>query len=83
MDLPTLPLGELQKLKSKIEKEIEGRYKKKRRQAMDEIKPIVAKYGLNFEDVIARPAAPKRSDDCSQENGQIQKARCHSLPSSG
>lgn len=59
MDLSALSHGELKKLKIKIEKEIESRDKKQRGQAMDEIKSIVAKYGLKLEEVIANPAARK------------------------
>lgn len=56
MELSELSLGELQKLQTRIEKEIVGRNKKQRGQALDEIKSIAAKYGLKLEDVIARPA---------------------------
>lgn len=59
MDLATLSHGELQKLKIKIEKEIEGRNKKQRSQAMDEIKAIVAKYGLNLNEVIGNAIVRK------------------------
>lgn len=62
MDISALSLGELQKLKTKIEKEIEGRNKKQRGQAMDEIKSIVAKYGLKLEEVISsKPAASPKT----------------------
>lgn len=56
MELSGLSLGELQKLQTRIEKEIAGRNKKQRGQALDEMKSIAAKYGLKLEDVIARPA---------------------------
>lgn len=59
MDLSTLTVGELQKLASRIEKEIESRNKKKRGQAMEEIKTIVAKYGLKLGEVMSQPAARK------------------------
>ena len=59
MDLSVLSPGELQKLKTRIEKEIDGRNKKQRGQAMDEIKSIVAKYGLKLEEVISNPATCK------------------------
>jgi DNA-binding protein H-NS len=57
MDLSVMSLGELQKLKVKIEKEIESRSKKQRGQALDEIKSIVAKYGLKLDDVIGKPSS--------------------------
>ena len=59
MDLSTLSVGELQKLAARIEKEIESRNKKKRGQAMEEIKSIVAKYGLKLGEVMGQPAARK------------------------
>ncbi len=52
MDLTALSHSELQKLKIKIEKEIESRNRKQRSQAMDEIKSIVAKYGLKLDEVV-------------------------------
>jgi DNA-binding protein H-NS len=54
-----MSLGELQKLKTRTEKEIESRSKKQRGQALDEIKSIVAKYGLKLDDVMGKPAARK------------------------
>jgi DNA-binding protein H-NS len=59
MDISALSHGELQKLKSRIEKEIEARNKKQRGQAMDEIRSIVAKYGLKLEEMVANPATRK------------------------
>ena len=61
MNLSTLSQSELQKLKTRIEKEIDGRNKKQRGQAMTEIKSIVAKYGLKLEEVISSKssASPK------------------------
>lgn len=59
MDLTALSHSELQKLKTKIEKEIESRNKKQRSQAMDEIKSIVAKYGLKLDEVIGNGAVRK------------------------
>lgn len=56
MDLSVMSLGELQKLKTRIEKEIESRGRKQRGQALDEIKSIVAKYGLKLDDVMGKPA---------------------------
>lgn len=53
MNLSTLSHGELQKLKARIEKEIESRNKKQRGRALTEIKSIVAKYGLKLEEVIS------------------------------
>lgn len=55
MDISALSIAELQKLKTKIEKEIESRNKKQRGQAMGEIKSIVAKYGLKLEEVMGSP----------------------------
>lgn len=59
MDLSVMTLGELQKLKTRTEKEIESRNKKQRGQALDEIKSIVAKYGLKLDDVIGKSAVRK------------------------
>jgi hypothetical protein len=56
MDLSTLSVGELQKLLVRVEKEIESRTKKKRGQAMEEIKSIVAKYGLKLDEVMGNGA---------------------------
>ena len=54
-----MSVGELQKLKTRIEKEIESRNKKQRSQAMDEIKSIVAKYGLKLDEVMGEPIVRK------------------------
>jgi DNA-binding protein H-NS len=62
MDLSILSVGELQKLIARVEKEIESRNKKKRGQAMEEIKSIVAKYGLKLGEVIGQPAPRKPRD---------------------
>ena len=59
MDISTLSVGELQKLAARIEKEIEIRNKKKRGQAMEEIKTIVAKYGLKLGEVIGQSVVRK------------------------
>lgn len=59
MDLSALSVGDLQKLAARIEKEIESRNKKKRGQVMEEIKTIVAKYGLKLGEVMGQPAARK------------------------
>ena len=59
MDLSVMSLGELQKLNTRIEKEIESHGKKQRGQALDEIKSIVAKYGLKLDDVMGKPTARK------------------------
>lgn len=69
MDLSTLSHGELQKLKIRIEKEIESRNKKQRGRAMTEIKSIVAKYGLKLEEVIS--SKPTASSKASQ--GETRK----------
>lgn len=57
MELSAMPLGELQKLSNKIEKEIQMRRQKQRGKALGEIKSIVAKYGLKLDDVIKIPVA--------------------------
>ncbi len=62
MDLSTLSVGELQKLIVRVEKEIESRTKKKRGQAMEEIKSIVAKYGLKLDEVMGQAPARKPRD---------------------
>jgi DNA-binding protein H-NS len=59
MDISALSVGELQKLAARIEKEIESRNKKKRGEAMEEIRTIVAKYGLKLGEVMGQPAARK------------------------
>ena len=59
MDISALTVGELHKLAARIEKEIESRNKKKRGQAMEEIKTIVAKYGLKLGEVLGQPAIRK------------------------
>jgi len=66
MELTTLSLGELQKLKAQIEKQIGNREKQQRDKAMDEIKSIAAKYGLKLADVVvetatARPSVGRKS----------------------
>lgn len=71
MELTGLSLGELQKLKTRIEKEIAGRNKRQRGQALGEMKSIAAKYGLKLEDVIA-PAKP--------EGAVPAKEQRHDLP---
>ncbi len=74
MDLTALSHSELQKLKTKIEKEIEGRNKKQRSQAMDEIKSIVAKYGLNLDEVIGNAIVRK------PRNGAAKAAKKSAKP---
>ena len=59
MNLSSMSVGQLQTLRTRIEKEIEGRSRKKRDKAMEEIKSIVAKYGLKLKDVIVNPPARK------------------------
>jgi DNA-binding protein H-NS len=63
MDLSDLSVGELQKLKVRVEKEIESRTKKKRGQAMEEIKSIVAKYGLKLGEVMGQAPVRKLRDE--------------------
>lgn len=74
MDLSAQSYGELQKLKSRIEKEIEVRNKKQRGQAMDEIKSIVAKYGLKLEEVIANPATRKSLENTTNAAAKPTKS---------
>lgn len=66
MDISVMSVGELQKLKTRIEKEIESRNKKQRSQAMDEIKSIVAKYGLKLDEVMGKPIARKPRSEASK-----------------
>ena len=62
MDLSARSIGDLQKLKTRIEKEIEVRNKKQRGQALEEIKSIVAKYGLKLDEVMGQPVARSPRD---------------------
>ncbi len=62
MDLSALSVGELQTLIARVEKEIESRTKKKRGQAMEEIKSIVTKYGLKLDEVMRQAPARKPRD---------------------
>jgi DNA-binding protein H-NS len=62
MDLSDLSVSELQKLIARVEKEIESRNKKKRGQAMEEIKSIVTKYGLKLDEVMGQAPARKPRD---------------------
>lgn len=56
MDLKSLSVPELQKLKNAVEKEIDGRKKNQRNKALGEIKSIAAKYGLKLSDVVGGEA---------------------------
>jgi DNA-binding protein H-NS len=47
--------AELNKLKTAVEKEIEGRKKTQRNKALGEIKNIAAKYGLKLSEVVSTP----------------------------
>lgn len=60
MELKNMPLGELKKLKAKIEKEIDSREKQQRNKAMGEIKSIAAKYGLKLDDVVGKASVAKK-----------------------
>jgi DNA-binding protein H-NS len=73
MDLSGTSLGELQKLKTRIEKEIESRNKKQRGQALDEIKSIVAKYGLKLNEVIGKPDTRKPRKDAAKSAEKPEK----------
>lgn len=66
MDLSAMSVGELQKLRTRIEKEIENRNKKQRGQAMDEIKSIVAKYGLKLDEVMGKSIVRKPRSEASK-----------------
>lgn len=66
MDISALSIAELQKLRTRIEKEMESRNKKQRGQAMDEIKSIVAKYGLKLDDVMGTPAVRKQRNEATK-----------------
>lgn len=57
MDLSILSIGDLQKLRTRVEKEIAGRSKKQRGRALVEIKAIVAKYGLKLEELMEGPGS--------------------------
>lgn len=52
MDFKNMTVAELTKLKTAIEKEINGRKKTQRNKALGEIKSIVAKYGLKLSEVV-------------------------------
>lgn len=52
MNLKNMSAAELNKLKSAVEKEIEGRRKTQRNKALGEIKSIAAKYGLKLAEVV-------------------------------
>lgn len=73
MDISVMSVGELQKLKTRIEKEIESRNKKQRSQAMDEIKSIVAKYGLKLDEVMGKPVARKPRTEASKTAAKSAK----------
>ena len=82
MNLSTLSHGELQKLKTRIEKEIESRSKKQRGRAMTEIKSIVAKYGLKLEEVISsNPAASPKARKGATRKPVNETARSAKKPS--
>jgi DNA-binding protein H-NS len=61
-----MSVNELQKLRARVEKEIESRNKKQRGKAMDEIKSIVAKYGLKLDEVMGKPVARKPRNEVSK-----------------
>ena len=73
MDLSTLSTGELQKFATRIEKEIESRNRKKRGQALEEIKSIVAKYGLRLDEVMGQPAERKPRDSSKKITDKTAK----------
>jgi DNA-binding protein H-NS len=60
MNLANMSLGELKKLQSAVEKEINGRNKLQRNKALEEIKTVAAKYGMKLSDVVGgSPAITK------------------------
>lgn len=74
MDLSALFPGELQKLKTRIEKEIDGCNKKLRGQTMDEIESIGDKCGLKLEDVISNPATRKPRNSAAKAVAKSAKS---------
>ncbi|WIM07069.1 MAG: H-NS histone family protein [Candidatus Nitricoxidivorans perseverans] len=60
MDLKSMAVGELKKLKAKIEKEIGNRENQHKNKAMGEIKAVVAKYGLKLDDIVGKAPAAKK-----------------------
>jgi DNA-binding protein H-NS len=73
MELSTLSLSELQKLKIRIEKEIDSRNKIQRGRAMDEIKSIVAKYGLKLDEVIENSVTRKPRSSAAKKTAKAAK----------
>lgn len=61
MELKSMSVGELQKLKARIEKEIGSRENRHRNKALGEIKAIAAKYGLKLDDVVGTAPAAKKT----------------------
>lgn len=55
MNLKSMSVAELNKLKTAVEKEIESRKKTQRNKALGEIKNIAAKYGLKLSEVVSAP----------------------------
>lgn len=60
MELKNMSVGELQKLKARIEKEIGSRESRQKNKAMGEIKAIAAKYGLKLNDVVGTAPVAKK-----------------------
>lgn len=61
MNLKSLSVAELNKLKKDVEREIESRKKIQRGKALGEIKAIAAKYGLSLQELIGTEAAAKKT----------------------
>ncbi len=68
MDLANLSLGELKKLQTAIEKEINGRQKQQRNKAMEEIKSVAAKYGLKLTDVVGNVAVSRKTRTAAEKS---------------
>lgn len=64
MNLKSLSVAELNKLKKAVDKEIENRKNLSRNKALGEIKSIAAKYGLKLDELVgatASRAKPRKS----------------------
>jgi DNA-binding protein H-NS len=66
MNLANMSLGELKKLQSAVEKEINGRNKLQRNKALEEIKTVAAKYGMKLSEVVGSSSAKIKSRKSSE-----------------
>ncbi|MFN3884721.1 MAG: hypothetical protein ACK4Q4_08190, partial [Rhodocyclaceae bacterium] len=57
MNLKSMSVAELNKLKKAIDKELEQRKNLQRNKALGEIKTIAAKYGLKLEELVGASAS--------------------------